>query len=121
MVQRIKRDGIEARARQVVMQVAGALGLTADGILRSAAHREATGRRIVIYVLHSSCGLSLGQIAIALRLDRSTVASACRAIEDRRDNLKFDTWMTALECSASAAPPPADPQRLVPADEVAAR
>jgi chromosomal replication initiation ATPase DnaA len=108
----MKRDGIEARARQVVMQVAGALALTADGILRSSTHKEVTARRIAFYVLHSAYGLSLGQTAVAFRVDRSTVAIACKTIEERRDDPDFDAWMAALERSAAAAPVPAEPEAL---------
>ena len=109
MAKRIRREGIEARARQVVLHVAGALGLAADGIVRSGGRKETAGRRIVFYVLHSACGLSLGQTALALGVDRSTVAIACKAIEDRRDDPDFDEWMSALERSAAAAPAPAEP------------
>ena len=112
MARRLKRDGIEARARQVVLQVAGALTLTADGILRSATRKEATGRHIAFYVAHSACGLSLAQTAMAFGVDRSTVAVACKRIEDRRDDPDFDQWMGALERSAAAAPVPAEPEAL---------
>jgi hypothetical protein len=37
------------------------------------------------------------------------VATACKAIEDRRDDPDFDEWMSALERSAAAAPAPAEP------------
>lgn len=114
---KIKLDGVEAKARQVAMQVAGALGLTVDGVMRSGAHRETTGRHITFYVLHAACGLSLGQIALALGVNRSTVASACKQIEERRDNREFDVWMAALERSAATAPAPADPVRFIPAVE----
>jgi len=111
---------MEARARQVVLQVAGALALTADGILRSATHKEATARRIAFYLVHLVYGLSLGQTAVAFRVDRSTVATACKAIEERRDDPDFDAWMAALERSAAAAPIPAEPEAPVIAGAKAA-
>jgi chromosomal replication initiation ATPase DnaA len=110
MAKRFRRDGIEARARQVVMQVAGALALTPDGVLRAVSRKDGTGRRIAFYVLHSACGLSLAQTALAFGVDRSTVATACKAIEDRRDDPDFDQWLSALERSAAAAPMPAEPE-----------
>ena len=109
MAGRMKKEGLEARARQVAMHVAGALGLTVEGILRGQTSKGATGRHICFYVLHSACGKSLGQTALAFGVDRSTVAQACRAIEDKRDDAAFDDWMTALERSAATAPLPAEP------------
>jgi hypothetical protein len=54
----------------------------------------------------------VGQTALAFGVDRSTVALACKRIEDRRDDPDFDTWMAALERSAAAAPVPAAPEAL---------
>jgi hypothetical protein len=56
--------------------------------------------------------MSLTRVAYAFARDRSTVAHACHAIEDRRDEPAFESWMSGLEAMLHEAPSPAE--RLLP-------
>ena len=50
-----------------------------------------------MYLCHTAFERSLARVAIAFGRDRSTVAHACHAIEDRREDPHFDDWIDALE------------------------
>jgi len=66
----------------------------------------AFARQVAMYLCHVGFELSLARIAIAFDRDRSTVAHACHAIEDRREDAQFDLWISALEASLRNTPPP---------------
>ena len=66
----------------------------------------AFARQVAMYLANTALGMSLARIAAAFGRDRSTVAYACRHIEDMRDNSRFDTWIEALARSATEAPSP---------------
>jgi chromosomal replication initiation ATPase DnaA len=102
----------DAAAALLAASVAGfALGVAADDI----ASRErgsadvAFARQVAMYLCHVGFELSLARVALAFRRDRSTVAHACHAMEDRRDDQKFDLWIASLEAMLRRAPP----QRMV--------
>jgi hypothetical protein len=57
-----------------------------------------------MYVAYVGFGMSLARVAAAFGRDKSTIAYACRVMEDRRDEPAFDRWMEALEVSAASAP-----------------
>ncbi|MEZ5938690.1 MAG: helix-turn-helix domain-containing protein [Hyphomonadaceae bacterium] len=59
-----------------------------------------------MYLAHTAFGMSLARIGVAMGRDRSTVAHACHAIEDRRDDPSFDAWIARLEQAVRAAPQP---------------
>ena len=101
---RMKKDGIEARARQVVCMLAGVLGMSEDVILNAQSRPASVARHIAFTITRNAFGMSLARAAIAFGRDRSSIAQACRALEERRDDLAFDRWMTALENSAAVAP-----------------
>jgi chromosomal replication initiation ATPase DnaA len=50
--------------------------------------------------------MSLGRVAAVFGRDRSTVSHACRVIEGRREDPRFNRWLEALERAAAAAPAP---------------
>ena len=50
-----------------------------------------------MYLAHVGFGMSLARVASAFGRDRSTVAHACRQVEDKRDDPAFDAWMETLE------------------------
>jgi hypothetical protein len=95
-----------ARARQVTLMLAGALGLSEDRILNSQARPATIARHIAFTITRNAFGMSLTRVAVAFGRDRSNVAHSCDLIEDRRDDLAFDRWMAALENSAAVAPAP---------------
>lgn len=54
-------------------------------------------RQIAMYVCHVALQFSLSEIGHAFGRDRTTVAYACRIVEDRRDDRDFDEFIAALE------------------------
>ena len=66
----------------------------------------ASARQIAMYLTHVAFGISLQRVGFAFARDRSTVAYACHAIEDRRDDPTFDNLLDQLEASLRAAPVP---------------
>lgn len=96
-----------ARARLAQQAVAFAFGERYEEIAaptrrtRNAAH----ARQTAMYLAHVAFGMSLGRVAQAFGRDRSTVAYACRVIEDRREDGDFDDCLDQLEEFLRAAPP----------------
>jgi len=88
--------------------VSYALGVRAENIVDDArgCSQTAYARQLAMYLCHVGFELSLSRVAAAFGRDRSTVAHACHAIEDRRDEEQFDHWMSALEAMMRAAPAP---------------
>jgi len=68
--------------------------------------QAAHARQAAMYLTHIAFGMSYGRVANAFGRDRSTVAYACRVIEDRRDDHAFDAHLDTLEEFLRAAPPP---------------
>ena len=64
--------------------------------------REVLARHICMYLLHVVFSLPPGVIGCLFRKDRTTVAHACRRIEDRREKAAFDAFLHALEVAAGA-------------------
>ncbi|MEQ9506321.1 MAG: helix-turn-helix domain-containing protein [Hyphomonas sp.] len=91
-----RRD--EDRAYLAAALVAYALGLKTQKILarERGAPVYARARHIAIYVAYSALGMSLSRVALAFDRDRSTVARACRLVEDYREDADFDTWVDQL-------------------------
>jgi len=96
-----------ARARLAQQAVAFAFGERMEEIAaptrggRTAAH----ARQTAMYLAHVAFGMSLGRVAQAFGRDRSTVAYACRIIEEHRDEDDFDDCLDRLEEFLRAAPP----------------
>lgn len=64
--------------------------------------RDRTGdivlaRQVAMYLSHVAFGLTFSEISLIFQRDRTTVAHACAAIEDLRDNPSFDRALFALE------------------------
>ena len=70
----------------------------------------AFARQVAMYLTHVAFELSLARVAVAFERDRSTVAHACHAVEDRRDEDAFDDWIAALEATLRETP---EPQRAL--------
>ncbi len=64
--------------------------------------REVLARHICMYLLHVVFSLPPAVIGCLFRKDRTTVAHACRRIEERRDKAAFDAFLHALEVAAGA-------------------
>ncbi len=72
----------------------------------------ARARQIAIYLGHVVLGLSLSALARHFRRDRTTVAYACRAVEDARDAREFDELLDTLEAQLVSLLPAAAQMRL---------
>lgn len=57
----------------------------------------AMARQVAMYLAHVSFGLSLSDVGIMFDRDRTTVAHACRLIEDCRDDPDMDFKLDLLE------------------------
>jgi chromosomal replication initiation ATPase DnaA len=96
----------EAAARFAADLLAFNLGLEAEAILarRRGPPRVTIARHLVMYLLGASFEMSLAQIALALKRDRSTISYGIRAVESRRDDPRFDHWLQELEDTLRKAP-----------------
>lgn len=68
--------------------------------LRSPTRRKASvaqARQVAMYLTHVIYGFSLSAVGRHFGRDRTTAAHACRIIEDRRDDKKFDMLLERLE------------------------
>jgi chromosomal replication initiation ATPase DnaA len=85
-----------------------ALGPPVDEILDASrgSADAAFARQVAMYLCHIAFEFSLARVAVAFERDRSTVAHACHAVEDRRDEPQFDLWIGALETMLREAPAP---------------
>ena len=102
-----EKAGDVAAAHLAVSVASYALGVRAEevaGRVRGSA-QIAFARQVAMYLCHVGFELSLQRIAIAFHRDRSTVAYACHAIEDRRDEPRFDRWIAGLEGLVRRSPP----------------
>lgn len=92
-------------ARTAIVLAATALGIPIDAVL--ADHRcsapVATARHVAMYLAHVELGLPQAEVARAFQRDRSTVAHACRRVEDMRDRPAFDETLARLAASARFA------------------
>lgn len=91
--------GPRARCRLVTGCVAFDFGLDAaelEATLRGSP-RVVFARQIAMYLAHICFGLSFESIGRAFGRDRTTVAHACRVVEDGRDDIWFDCRVATLE------------------------
>lgn len=104
----LRRAEDAAAADLTAKVVSYALGIDPEGIVDDArgCSQTAYARQLAMYLCHVAFEMSLARVAAAFGRDRSTVAHACHAIEDRRDETQFDAWMASLEASLRAAPAP---------------
>lgn len=57
----------------------------------------ALARQVAMYLCHVGFAMSFEAIGRLFGRDRTTVAHACRVVEDRRDDIWFDCRIAALE------------------------
>ncbi len=104
-----ERRAADVAAAQLAAGVAAySLGVSEAEILSRKRGSTATAfaRQVAMYLCHVGFELSLARVALAFERDRSTVAHACHAIEDRREEPQFDLWIGALEAMLRNAPAP---------------
>ncbi|MFG1296205.1 MULTISPECIES: helix-turn-helix domain-containing protein [Xanthobacter] len=87
------------RARIVIALVSAASGVAVETLLalRRSQAPVAAARQLAMYLAHVVLGLSQTDVARAFGRDRTTVAHACRRIEDQRDRAAFDRRVAQLE------------------------
>lgn len=69
-------------------------------------------RRVSIYLTHIALGWQLERVAHAFGVNRQTASTACRRIEDARDDANLDALLEQLEDAIRGlcdAPPPGLP------------
>lgn len=91
-------DGVGV-PRRFLRLVAGAFDLRPDdlrGSTRGCA-RVALARQVAMYLARVSLGLTLSEAGRLFGRDRTTAAHACRVIEDRRDDPRFDARLAVIE------------------------
>jgi hypothetical protein len=95
---------VSRTAREAMDVAAGALGVSIAEIARRGRARAqvAYARQIAMYLAHVVGQMTLSEIATAFERDRTTVAHACHAIEDRREGTIFDKQIEALEADMRA-------------------
>jgi hypothetical protein len=97
-------------ARATVAGNLAAYAFGADGADMMCATRRAADaafvRQVAMYLTHVAFEMSLSRVAYAFERDRSTVAHACRVIEDKREDSDFDARVGALEEALRFAPAP---------------
>jgi len=59
--------------------------------------QAAQARQIAVYLAHTLFSVSYRDVALYFRRDRTTVAYACRVIEDHRDSRIFDEKLSMVE------------------------
>jgi len=98
----------EAAARLAASVASYGLDIPQEEILTAPRGRAETAfaRQVAMYLCHGGFQMSLARVAVAFGRDRSTVAHACHAIEDRREEPQFDLWIGALEALLHDPPPP---------------
>ncbi|NLH82368.1 MAG: DNA replication initiation protein [Phyllobacteriaceae bacterium] len=68
---------------------------------RSRGHAPvAFARQVAMYVAHVWFGLSLSAVGRCFGRDRTTVAHACRVVEERREDRRVDRVISAIEAAA---------------------
>lgn len=94
-----------AAARLVETAIAAVARVSLAG-LRGAGRgrpRVALARQTAMYLSHVTFGLSLTRVGICFGRDRTTVRHACALIEERRDDLRQECGLNALEAALLAA------------------
>lgn len=103
ITKRMKEDRL--RAQVAIALAAAAVGTSMEDVAGGVrTTKVAFARHVAMYVAYVGFGMSLARVAAAFGRDKSTIAYACKMMEDRRDEPSFDRWMEALEVSAANAP-----------------
>lgn len=103
----IEQVSDRSRAQLATGIVAFALGFEPSKMAQQTRGKRAasTVRQLAMYLTYTAFEMSLSRCAAAFSRDRSTVAHACHAVEDRRDDARFDQWIDGLEAGLRALAP----------------
>ena len=83
----------------IAARVAGHFGIAAADVISPTrgAPRAAYARQVAMYLARVGFELSFETIGRVFHRDRTTVAHACRVVEDSRDDIGLDRQIAALE------------------------
>jgi len=103
-----RRADDQAAARLAADVASYALNVPVEAILgaRRGAPPTTFARQVAFYLCHVGFELSIARVAAAFGRNASTVAYACHAMEDRREEAQFDLWIGELETMLRQAPRP---------------
>lgn len=73
---------------------------------RSRTAAVAVARQTAMYLAHVAFGLSFTDVGELFSRDRTTVAHACRLIEELRDDPVMDKALTVIETTLTTLPRP---------------
>jgi chromosomal replication initiation ATPase DnaA len=84
--------------KRVASLCAGRIGVPVQTVLgrRRGPLPVVLARQLALYLVHVEARLPLRCLGTLTGLHRSTIAHACRAIEDRRDDVRFDRLVQDL-------------------------
>jgi hypothetical protein len=101
------QDRAAVAARLAAGLVSLATGVNAVDILgrMRGTGQAARARQLAMYLLHTALSLSYAEVARVFARDRSTVAHACRQVEDLRDDRRHDRMLHELESVLSLLHP----------------
>lgn len=87
------------RCLAVARLAAEASGLSVNDVLnpRLGPRRASSARALAMYLAHVALGETMTGVARDFHRHRSTVAHACRRVENRRDEAACDRWIAGLE------------------------
>lgn len=88
-----------AACRRVTSRVAEDFGVALAELVAPSrgSPRAALARQVAMYLCHIGLALSFEAVGRLFARDRTTVAHACRVVEDRRDDRWFDRRLALLE------------------------
>ncbi len=98
----VTRKSDPVLAREFIFNtVAAVFDVEAELLLRPNRGRAevALARQVAMYLAHVGCELSLTAVGRVFGRDRSTVAHACRRVEDARERPQFDRAIMMMERS----------------------
>jgi chromosomal replication initiation ATPase DnaA len=97
--QEIRKIQDDARRARLAAEITGfALNIKDDLMISTrGAPKNAFARQLAMYLTHVGFGISLSRVAVTFGRDRTTIAYACRLIEDKRDDSDFDLFVDNLE------------------------
>ena len=87
----------------VAALVGAAFSVAPQKLMEGRRRQVLTARRTWLYLLHVVCGLPVGELARALKLDRKTIVRAIQHIEDWRDDARADALLLLLEQALAKA------------------
>ena len=95
-------DTIEVResaCRVVNVLVAAAFGVPLEALrsVQRGSSRTALARQAAMYLAHVMLGMTITEVGQRFGRDRTTVAHACRTVEDKRDDPQVERLLSFLE------------------------